>query len=83
VVLAAPKANLGESFDPSSLLQAIIALSVLQARVAPPIPRFERPRIAGLRYPTEPTEIEPGVALLTALSPSGSCSALVLALDDE
>jgi 3-oxoacyl-[acyl-carrier-protein] synthase II len=81
VPLLAPKANLGESLDPSGLVQAIVALSALRTRVAPPIAGLTRPRVAGLCYPSRPTELGAGAALLTATSLSGSCSALVLSLD--
>jgi 3-oxoacyl-(acyl-carrier-protein) synthase len=83
VPLLAPKANLGESLDPSGLVQTIAALSTLRARVAPPIARLEHPRVPGLCYPSRPTELGAGAALLTATSLSGSCSALVLSLDAE
>jgi 3-oxoacyl-(acyl-carrier-protein) synthase len=83
VVLAAPKANLGEALDPSGLVQAVVALGALRARLAPPIARLGTPRGSGLRYPTAPAELAPGLALLTAISPSGSCSALVLSLGGE
>lgn len=83
VPLLAPKANLGESLDPSGLVQAIAALRTLRARVAPPIARLEHPRVPGLCYPSRPTELSAGAALLTATSLSGSCSALVLSLDAE
>jgi 3-oxoacyl-(acyl-carrier-protein) synthase len=75
----APKASLGESLDPSGLVASIVALSALKARHAPPIARLTSPRTAGLRLLAEPLEIATGPALLTAISPSGSCSALVLA----
>ena len=83
VVLAAPKANLGESMDASGLIQAIVALGVLRARRAPPIARLHTPRTPGPRHPTTTTELGPGAALLTAISPSRSCSALVLSLGAE
>lgn len=83
VAVAAPKANLGESFDSSGLVQAIVALSALRSRRAPPIARLAAPRVPGLRYPREPAELSSDAALLTAMSPSGSCSALVLALEAE
>jgi 3-oxoacyl-(acyl-carrier-protein) synthase len=76
----APKASLGESFDPSGLVASIVALSALRARRAPPIARLTAPRPGGLRLLAEPAELGPGSALLTAVSPSGSCSALVLSL---
>jgi 3-oxoacyl-(acyl-carrier-protein) synthase len=83
VPVTAPKASLGESFDPSGLLESIVALSALRTRRAPPIARFVVPRAPGLRYLSEPAELEPGAALLTAISPSGSCSALTLSLEAE
>ncbi len=76
--VTAPKASLGESLDPSGLLQSIVAVSALRTRRAPPIARFETPRVPGLGYLSEPTALQPGAALLTAISPSGACSALVL-----
>ncbi|HTV18543.1 MAG TPA: beta-ketoacyl synthase N-terminal-like domain-containing protein [Polyangiaceae bacterium] len=83
VVLAAPKANLGESMDASGLIQAIVALGALRARRAPPIARLATPRTAGPIHPTRPSDLAPGAALLTAISPSRSCSALVLSLEPE
>jgi 3-oxoacyl-[acyl-carrier-protein] synthase II len=83
VPVTAPKASLGESLDPSGLLQSIVALSALRARRAPPIARFAVPRAPGLRYLSELAELDAGAALLTAISPSGSCSALVLSLEAE
>lgn len=83
VVVAAPKANLGETFDPSGLVQAVVALGVLRARRAPPIAGLATPRASALRLPTAPAELAPGLGLLTSISPSGSCSALVLSLDAE
>jgi 3-oxoacyl-(acyl-carrier-protein) synthase len=78
VAVAAPKANLGEMLDPSGLVQAVVALGALRARRAPPIARLVTPRAPGLRQPTAPAELAPGMALLSAISPSGSCSALLL-----
>ena len=83
VVVAAPKANLGEAFDPSGLVQAVVALGALRARRAPPIARLTTPRGSALRLPMAPAELAPGLALLTSISPSGSCSALVLSLGAE
>jgi 3-oxoacyl-[acyl-carrier-protein] synthase II len=83
VVVAAPKANLGEAFDPSGLVQAIVALGALRGRRAPPIARLATPRASASRLPTASVELAPGLALLTSISPSGSCSALVLSLGAE
>ena len=77
--LTAIKANLGESFDPSALLQTIAALGALRARMAPPIARLREPALAGLRYATQPTVLDAGHALVTSTSQTGACSALVLA----
>jgi 3-oxoacyl-[acyl-carrier-protein] synthase II len=81
VAVTAPKASLGESLDPSGLLQAIVALTALRSRSAPPIARLATPRVPGLRYLSQSATLEPGAALLTAISLSGSCSALVLSLE--
>jgi 3-oxoacyl-[acyl-carrier-protein] synthase II len=83
VPVTAPKASLGESLDPSGLLESIVALSALRARSAPPIARLETPRVPGLRYAREPVVLESGAALLTAISSSNSCSALVLSGPSE
>jgi len=77
--ITAPKASLGESFDPSGLLSSIVALSALRSHRAPPIARLEAARVPGLRYLLQPSELAAGAALLTATSFSGACSALVLA----
>jgi 3-oxoacyl-(acyl-carrier-protein) synthase len=81
--VTAPKASLGESFDPSGLLASIIALGALRARRAPPIARLEAPGPTGLRLLVRPEAIESGAVLLTAISPTGSCSALVLSSEAE
>jgi 3-oxoacyl-(acyl-carrier-protein) synthase len=83
VPVTAPKASLGESLDPSGLLQSIVALSALRARSAPPIARLGTPRVPGLRYAREVVALEPGAALLTAISSSNSCTALVLSAASE
>lgn len=78
ICVTAPKASLGESLDPSGLLQSVVALSALRSHRAPPIARLDTPRVPGLRYLSQATELEAGAALLTATSLSGACSALVL-----
>jgi 3-oxoacyl-[acyl-carrier-protein] synthase II len=78
-VLGAVKANLGESLDASGLLQAIAALCALARGKAPKIAGLSQPAVPGLRYALETSALESGPALLTATSPSGACSALVLA----
>lgn len=83
VVIAAPKASLGEMLDPSGLVQAVVALGALRARRAPPIARLATARAPSPRHPTAPVELAPGAALLTAISPSRSCSALLLSLGGE
>jgi 3-oxoacyl-[acyl-carrier-protein] synthase II len=82
VAVTALKGNLGESLDTSGILQTIAALCALQQRVAPPIARFERPGVPGLRYLTAAAELDAGVALVTATSASGACSALLLSSAD-
>ncbi len=81
--LLATKANLGETFDVSGLLQSVAALAALRLGVAPPIARLRRPRAPGLCCPREPTALAPGRALVTATSFTGACSALVLEQPDE
>jgi 3-oxoacyl-[acyl-carrier-protein] synthase II len=80
-VACAIKASLGEALDTSGLLQAVSALSALHSRKAPPVTGLEQPAVSGLRYATQVTALEPGPALITATSPSGACSALVLSTE--
>jgi 3-oxoacyl-(acyl-carrier-protein) synthase len=77
-VVTALKGNLGELLDVSGILQCIAALSALRERVAPPIVRFERPVVPGLRYAVAATDLAAGPALLTAAASSGACSALLV-----
>ena len=75
--VTAPKANLGESLDPSGLLQCIVALTAMRTHVVPPIPRLKSPRVRGLHYASQSTEIDAGSAIVTATSPTGVCTALI------
>jgi 3-oxoacyl-[acyl-carrier-protein] synthase II len=81
--ILAVKANLGETLDAAGLLQSIVALSSLRSGSAPAIARLGRPSVPGLRYPTETTELGVGHALVTAVSFTGSCSALVIGQPHE
>jgi 3-oxoacyl-[acyl-carrier-protein] synthase II len=72
------KGNLGESLDASPLLQAMLGLCALRAGKAPAIAGLTEPAVPGLRYAREATTLAPGAALISAMSPSGACSALVL-----
>jgi 3-oxoacyl-(acyl-carrier-protein) synthase len=78
-VVSAIKANLGESLDASALMQVLLAVSALRAGKAPKIANLAQPAQTGLRYALETTALTAGPALITATSPSGACSALVLA----
>lgn len=85
VPLSAVKANLGETFDASGLLQSIAAIASLRSGVVPPIARLRSPCWRGLRYPVEPSALASDTrhALITATSFTGACSALVMAMPDE
>lgn len=78
ICVGAPKGNLGETLDPSGLLQCIAALHSLSERVAAPIAGLEHPVLPGLRYATGETELPEGAALLTAVSSTGSCTSLIV-----
>jgi 3-oxoacyl-[acyl-carrier-protein] synthase II len=79
----ATKGNLGETLDAGGLLQSLAALSTLHSGQAPPIAQFEQPEIPGLRYIARPTPVETDCALVTSISTSGACSALVLSANRE
>jgi 3-oxoacyl-(acyl-carrier-protein) synthase len=76
--IIAVKANLGEMFDVAGLLQSIVGIAALRSRTAPGIARLRRPSVPGLRYLAEPGPLSGDYALMTAISFSGACSALVL-----
>jgi 3-oxoacyl-(acyl-carrier-protein) synthase len=79
----APKANLGETIDAGGLLQSLLALSAMRSGKAPPIARFAEPEVHGLRYLREESPVDSGCALVTSMSISGACSALVLSARRE
>jgi len=79
----AVKANLGDTIDASGLLQSLAAVTALRSGIAPPIARLEQPQVPGLRYLREETPVDAGYALITSLSLSGACSALVLSARHE
>lgn len=76
----AVKANLGEMVDASGIVQALAALDALQTRRAPPILDLEEPEIPALNYARgrDGAPVAEGCALVTSLSSTGACSALVL-----
>jgi 3-oxoacyl-[acyl-carrier-protein] synthase II len=79
----APKANLGETIDAGGLLQSLVALSALRSGTAPPIAQLEEPEVHGLRYLQQESPVDSGYALVTSMSISGACSALVLSARRE
>lgn len=79
----AVKGNVGEAVDASGLLQSLVALSALRSRTAPPIARLGRAAVPGLAYATETTPVRTPHAMVTSMSDSGTCSALVLSVDHE
>jgi 3-oxoacyl-(acyl-carrier-protein) synthase len=78
--ITAPKSSLGESFDASGVVQAVVALEALRSRVAAPIVGLAEPSVTGLHYAMRATELEPGCALVTSNARSGACSALLLSV---
>jgi 3-oxoacyl-[acyl-carrier-protein] synthase II len=79
--IVAVKGAFGETLDTAGALQALAALSSLEARRAPPIGQLENPEVPGLRYVTPRTNGDlPNAthALVTAVSRNGTCAALVL-----
>jgi 3-oxoacyl-[acyl-carrier-protein] synthase II len=76
----AVKANFGEMVDASGIVQTLAALLALQAGHAPSILDLEEPDIPSLNYARgrEGASVVRGCALVTSLSNTGSCSALVL-----
>lgn len=76
--VTAVKSSLGDSMDASGLLQAVVAMTVLSGAPAPAIALLEEPRVSGLGYVRSPTAVAGERALVTAISQTGGCSALVL-----
>ena len=72
------KASLGNAVDAAGLLQAAVALAALRSGRAPPIAGLEEPDVPGLAYVTQERELAGRDALVTSISQSGACSALVL-----
>ena len=72
------KGNLGEVVDAGGLLQVITALESLRSRTAPPIRGLERPVESNLRFVRETAPISATDALVTSMSNTGACSALVV-----
>jgi 3-oxoacyl-[acyl-carrier-protein] synthase II len=69
---------LGDTIDAAAALSALVALSAFESGKAPPIARLEAPAVSGLHYLMRGEPVKRGVALVTALTPGGSCSALLL-----
>jgi 3-oxoacyl-(acyl-carrier-protein) synthase len=78
----AVKAGLGDCLDTSGLLQVLLAAEALRSGHAPAVAGLVTPQVSGLRYAGQDTAVRPGSALATATSATGSCSALVLSVDD-
>jgi 3-oxoacyl-(acyl-carrier-protein) synthase len=77
--IIAVKASLGESIDAGGMIQMLAAVFALRSGIAPPIPALDDPDVVGLRYARGDTSVGGGHALVTSTSPSGACSALVIA----
>lgn len=76
--VSAVKGSLGEALDASGLLQVLVALGALLTGAAPGIVGLDEPAIGGLRYLTRSGGVAAGPALISAISHTGTCSALVL-----
>jgi act minimal PKS chain-length factor (CLF/KS beta) len=79
----AVKASLGETLEASGLLQSAAALHALASRQAPPIAGLRSPLHPGLDDAMKVRELRSGPALVTCISNTGACSALVLSADDS
>ena len=78
VPVTAIKGALGETLDAGPGLQSLVALRSLDERRAPRIVGLRDPDVEGLRYLTQPAAVAGDSALVTSVSWSGACSALVL-----
>jgi len=78
VPVSAPKANLGDSWDASGLVQAVSAISAMESGKAPPIVGLEDAEVPGPNYLLEEASLAVHHALVTSISHDGACSALVL-----
>jgi 3-oxoacyl-[acyl-carrier-protein] synthase II len=76
--VAAVKSSLGDMVDAAGLVQAALALDGLGRGRAPAVAGLERPAQPGLRYATGATAVSGEIALVTATSDLGACSAIVL-----
>jgi 3-oxoacyl-[acyl-carrier-protein] synthase II len=78
----AVKSGLGDCLDTSGLVQVLLAAEALRSTRAPEVAALATPQVSGLRYAAKDTAVRRGAALATATSATGSCSALVLSVDD-
>lgn len=79
VGVTALKSLLGEALDASGIWDAAAALLALRSGLCPAIARLREPHVSGLRYLTETSKVDGPCALLTSISATGACSALVVA----
>jgi 3-oxoacyl-[acyl-carrier-protein] synthase II len=79
----AAKANLGEAVDAGGLLQCVAALCAVRTGTAPAIAALDEPEVPGLGYLREEAFLHASNALVTSMSMSGACSALVLSAGHE
>jgi 3-oxoacyl-(acyl-carrier-protein) synthase len=76
--VAAVKSSLGDMVDAGGVVQAALALDGLRRGRAPAVAGLERPAQPGLRYAAADATISGEIALVTATSDLGACSAIVL-----
>jgi 3-oxoacyl-(acyl-carrier-protein) synthase len=76
--VAAVKSSLGDMVDAGGLVQAALALDGLRRGRAPAVAGLERPAQPGLRYAAGETTVAGEIALVTATTDLGACSAIVL-----
>ena len=79
MLLAAPKAALGEGFAFTSAAQALIAVQSIEEGVVPPTVGFppELSRSLGLRIASEPMEAEIEHSLAVSVNSRGNAAAVV------
>ncbi len=78
VPVTAMKGALGETLDAGPGLQSLVALGSLDERRAPRIVGLTDPDVEGLHYLTQEEVVAGDSALVTSVSWSGACSALIL-----
>jgi 3-oxoacyl-(acyl-carrier-protein) synthase len=75
--LCACLGNLGDCVDANGLLQLLTGVSALKGGIVPGILGLQTPRISGLRYATQTSEVGHGALVVTGISQTGSASALL------